>query len=127
MSTTTQTAPAWAPLPLPGFDFGDRTPEQRTITERFWRFHAAHPAVYRELVRLARQLRERGHRRYGIGSLFEVLRWHSALGDADAVADYRLDNNHRSRYARLIEAQEADLAGFFACRRLHGDFDLEGA
>lgn len=88
-----------------------------TIEEAFHAFHAANPHVYWELVLLARQARRRGVRRIGIGMLFEVLRWRVALrtgGD-----EFKLNNNYRSYYARLIMLNEPDLVGVFETRQLH--------
>lgn len=90
------------------------------IEEAFWQFHAQNPQVYRELVHLARDLARRGRDKIGIGMLFEVLRWQHMLateGDADG---FKLNNNYRALYARLIMHREADLAGIFELRRLHG-------
>jgi hypothetical protein len=86
-----------------------------TLQDRFERFHAANPEVYRSLVRLARQAAARGHRRIGIGMLFEVLRWEHALQTSE---EFKLNNSYRSRYVRLIEANEADLRGLFETRSL---------
>lgn len=92
-------------------------PAGQTIEEAFLAFHAANPHVYAELVLLARRARRRGVERIGIGMLFEVLRWRVALrtgGD-----EFKLNNNYRSYYARLIMLQEPDLVGAFETRRLH--------
>lgn len=89
------------------------------IEAAFWQFHSANPHVYLRLVKLARQLVARGHRRIGIGMLFEVLRWHHAMtteGDADG---FKLNNNYRALYARLIMDREPDLREVFEIRRLH--------
>lgn len=86
------------------------------LDARFSAFHAAHPEVYEHLVRLARQGVARGRRRLGIGQLFEVLRWETNVGDPGA--EYRLNNSYRSRYVRLIEAHESDLADLFETREL---------
>lgn len=116
--------PALPPPPEPprALTRSDTTDEARTATQKFWQFHRANPDVYVQLVRLARQMRARGRAQYGIGSLFEVLRWHRALeteGDP-----FKLNNNWRSRYARLIAAQEPDLSDFFETRQLRsGAFD----
>lgn len=91
------------------------------IEEAFWKWHAQNPQVYSELVSLARRLRDRGHRKVGIGMLFEVLRWRHAMrttGDADG---FKLNNNYRALYARLIMEQEDDLAGMFELRALGSD------
>jgi hypothetical protein len=88
-----------------------------TIEQAFWRFHTENPQVYRELVVLARRARSRGVDRLGIGMLFEVLRWRHTLrtgGD-----EFKLNNNYRSYYSRLIMLTEADLTDVFETRRLH--------
>lgn len=93
------------------------TPAVGTIGERFATFHAANPWVYEALVQLARQTNRGGLHPLGIGMLFEVLRWQwmrSTLGD-----DFKLNNDYRSRYARLIMDSEPDLADVFETRTLH--------
>lgn len=97
-------------------------PDGLTIEEAFRAFHAANPHVYDELVKLARQARRRGVGRIGIGMLFEVLRWRVALrtgGD-----EFKLNNNYRSYYARLMMLREPDLAGVFETRQLHAPEEL---
>lgn len=92
-------------------------PAGLTIEEAFAAFHAANPHVYAELVALAREARGRGVARLGIGMLFEVLRWRVALrtgGD-----EFKLNNNYRSYYARLVMLREPDLDGVFETRQLH--------
>jgi hypothetical protein len=89
------------------------------IEVQFQAFHHAHPEVYEQLHELALELRNQGHRRCGIGMLFEVLRWtwmRSGIRDEDG---FRLNNNYRSRYARLLMANDPRLAGFFETRALH--------
>jgi len=96
-------------------------PPGMTIEEAFRAFHAANPHVYRELVLLARRARRRGVERIGIGMLFEVLRWNVALrtgGD-----EFKLNNNYRSYYARLIMMREPELADVFETRQLHAVVD----
>ena len=95
----------------------------RSITEResrleraFSEFHARNPLVYERLVKLARDLRARGHRKLGIGMLYEVVRWMELMETSDA--EFKLNNNHRSRYARLIMSREPDLCDVFELREL---------
>ena len=81
--------------------------------ERFEKFHAANPQVYTSLVSLARQVLERNRaRKMGIGMLYEVLRWNRYL-QTDSEDGYRLPNNFKPAYARLIMEQEPDLDGVF--------------
>lgn len=90
----------------------------RKIEEDFLNFHAANPWVYTRLVALAREWRRRRPgRKVGIGMLYEVLRWEAALGThGDPL--FKLNNNHRAGYARLIMRNEGDLDKIFDTRRL---------
>ena len=89
------------------------------LEARFLAYHHANPHVYRELVAMARQWRAAGHTHAGIAMFFEVLRWQSGLrGDGDQFA---LNNSYRSRYARLIAANEPDLTDLFTMRHLAGE------
>jgi hypothetical protein len=85
------------------------------IEDRFQRFHAANPHVYRELVRLARALKVRGFGYAGMKSLFEQLRWQWAWR-TKGQERYKLNNSYTAHYARLIMKREADLDGFFRTR-----------
>jgi len=88
-----------------------------TIDAQFEEFHRNNPEVYEELVRLARQMKARGHKRIGIKMLWEVLRWERAMKTTDQT-EWKLNNNYTSRYARLIMENEPDLKGFFVTRGL---------
>jgi len=87
-----------------------------TIDERFADFHRKNPHVYRNLVRLALDDAARGRRR-GMAALFEELRYAYEATDHDP-ADYKLNNDYASRYARLIMRSEPRLAGHFETRAL---------
>ncbi len=85
--------------------------------ERFREFHRENPQVYDRLLGLALEWKRRGRTRCGIGMLWEVLRWQTGMetgGDP-----YKLNNNYRSRYARLMMEREPELLGFFETRELH--------
>ena len=87
---------------------------------KFEDFHAANPNVYDVLVALARQwITATGRNKLGIGALYERARWEIALATGDP--DYKLNNNFRAFYARLIMRQEADLAGLFDLRTSEAD------
>lgn len=86
------------------------------LEAEFQAFHAANPHVYDKLVKMTRQAQARGHRQIGISMLFEVLRWESLITTTDT--DYKLNNNYRSRYARLIMKLNPDLDGIFELREI---------
>lgn len=87
------------------------------LEREFRQFHEANPRVYRTLLRLSRRAVRRGKKKIGIGMLWEVMRWNMWLATV-SEDDYKLNNNHRSRYARLLMQQEKDLAGVFDTREL---------
>lgn len=89
----------------------------QTIDRHFAEFHRENPRVYDVLVRLARSAHDRGKQRIGIGLLWERMRWELWIETAGAE-DYKLNNNFRSRYARLIMDREPDLSDMFETRRL---------
>lgn len=80
----------------------------------FLKFHEDNPRVYWELVEMAFRLKRQGVRKYSMRDLFGKLRWDASLqtkGD-----EYKLNNNHTAYYSRLIEANNAELKGFFSRR-----------
>jgi hypothetical protein len=85
------------------------------IELEFKEFHLEHPEVYNELVKLARTWQANGTAKLGIATLFEVLRWNSHL-NPERDSGYKLNNNYRALYARLIMEQEPDLNGLFEIR-----------
>lgn len=92
------------------------------IQKDFLEFHATHPEVYSQLVRLAREWTSAGRARLGIATLFEKLRWEWHVSGLEDSKGYKLNNNFRSHYARLIMANEPDLDGLFEVRSLASEF-----
>lgn len=95
------------------------TPEvsrEATIQERFEAFHRANPGVYAAYRSAALQLVQSGITRYGIGSLTEMLRWEFAIRTKQDA--FKINNNFRSRYARMLMEHEAELKDFFELREL---------
>ena len=86
-----------------------------TPRERFEAFNAANPEVYGMLIEMALRLKRAGMRRYGIGALFEVLRYRSDVETASADS-FKLNNDLRAFYARKIMDEVVELDGFFRTR-----------
>lgn len=95
-----------------------RLPEEETIQAAFEAFHERHPGVYMALRELALKAVRRGRRRIGIGMLWEVLRWNLWI---DTGEEQMLNNNYRSRYARMMMDLEPELAGVFELRELRSE------
>lgn len=85
-----------------------------TIREQFEEFAEANPQVLVALLDLTRELKRRGHERYSMKGLFEVLRHRHAL--KTTADDFKLNNNYTAHYARLIMDQYPEFEGFFALR-----------
>lgn len=94
-------------------------PDRDTIEGRFMLFHLHNPGVYQRLVQMARDWKANGRTRGSINMFFEVLRYERGLvtkGD-----DFKVNNNFRSRYARMIMQDEPGLRGFFDTRELQSE------
>ena len=96
----------------------DLGPRSKTIQQKFAEFHTANPWVYVELVKLARRAKGRGARKVGIGMLTEIVRWRRYIATQDFNSGFKINNNYRSRYVRMIEEREPDLRGLFETREL---------
>jgi hypothetical protein len=92
------------------------TPLQ-SIQQRFTEFHAANPHIYFAIVAKARKAVSKGYNKIGIGFLVEICRWEDG-GSTISRDGFKISNDFRSRYSRLIEQQEPDLKGFFTKRQL---------
>ena len=99
---------------------GSFTPKHRawkSIAERFDTFHRANPHIYRRIVQIARQMQARGVRKMGISLIFERLRWLHFI-EVKTDEGFKLSNDFRAEYARLIMTTESDLSDFFETRAL---------
>jgi hypothetical protein len=92
------------------------------MEERFFAFHYANPWVLDRLADLARTLLRRGWHKIGIGLLTEQLRWTWATTTEDPNSEWKLNNDYRAFYVRLLEHTWPDeFAGVFEKRRSHAD------
>ena len=83
---------------------------------KFQKFHKENPRVFDELVKLTKQAHTRGRKKIGIGMLFEVIRWNMLIHTTDP--EFKMNNNYRSRYARLIMDTYPEFEGIFDVREL---------
>lgn len=91
------------------------------LQREFERFHRENPHVFDKLVELALFVYDSGKRRYGIAAIFERLRW---ISEFETVGDpYKLNNNHRAFYARMLHAETPEFAEMFSLRRSVADRD----
>jgi hypothetical protein len=106
------------------WDLAPEIPESpalaRSIQQAFLVFDEEHPEVYEYLMRLTREVQDRGFKHYGVKALWERLRWHFQI-EKGMGEDFKLNNNFSSRYARKIIAAHPELEDFFELRCLRAD------
>ncbi|MFG3656878.1 hypothetical protein [Streptomyces sp. NPDC047706] len=90
-----------------------------SIQAQFETFHQLNPWVLRALEALTADYLQRGASRVGIGMLFEVLRWRYVT--ATEGDEFRLNNNFRSRYVRLLIERHPEWVSAFEVRALRTD------
>lgn len=89
----------------------------RSIEKRFWIYHRDNPNIYNLIVHFAREAKKAGFSQYGISEIFGRIRWHINM-ETKSNDGFKISNDLRSRYARLVMKQEPDLKGFFRIRPL---------
>lgn len=92
-------------------------PVKDRIEVEFDKFHAKHPEVYRQLIKLAYEWKSHGHSKLGIATIFERLRWEWHVGNIKDDEGYKLNNNYRALYARKMMNEFPDLDGLFEIRK----------
>lgn len=84
------------------------------IVRSFFIYHQENPQVYDLLLRFTKEVYVRGRRRYSIVAVFERVRWYTTIetnGD-----EFKLNNNYRSCYSRLIMHEHPQFNGMFSTR-----------
>jgi len=96
------------------FDWGEKA-----SLAGFEAYHAENPQVYAALRRFAFEAKRAGRPRISINLLHERLRWYTTI---EAQGDeFKVNNNWRPFYARLLMQQEPELDGFFETRKAAAD------
>lgn len=89
-----------------------------SIQERFAVWHSANPWIFQALVRLAKDLRNRGQQRVSVKMLVEILRWSFIRVSEQDAPHLRINNSFSSRYVRMIVENVPELADAFETREL---------
>lgn len=89
-----------------------------TKEEKFRAFHEANPHILTELEVATAELIRAGHNRIGIDWLISIVRWENRSKTSDAHSIYRINNDYKPRYARLILERHPEWSGVIALREL---------
>lgn len=88
-----------------------------TITEKFDAFHDKNPQVFILLESMAKEMIEgRNRRKIGISLLCEVLRWNYYMATNDPNSEFKINNNYRAHYARMLVAAHPEWEDVFELR-----------
>lgn len=90
------------------------------IDESFMDFIHANPWVMPRLAELAFDWKRKGFDHFSMDMLFHQLRLEQWT--ADGNDQFKLNNSHTSRAARLLMQTHPELVGFFQTRQLRGDY-----
>ena len=88
-------------------------------------FHMDNPHVYEEVKKIAFDLKRSGMDFYGIGAIFEIIRYHRVMTTNDPK--FKMNHNYKALYSRMLMEKEPELTGFFkirqrsAARQQHGE------
>jgi hypothetical protein len=96
--------------------FVGRRRRARSLCPRFYEYHKANPQVAGWFLQAAQSLKDKQHRkRYGIGALTEQIRWDVKEGIIKTEG-FRISNDIRACYARLILMRDPSLCGLFTIK-----------
>jgi len=93
------------------------------IQSRFEKFHRANPHVYTAIETLALGMKSRQWPKASISLIYERLRWIHAIRTKGGK--YRLSNDYRAYYARLVMARNPKLRGFFGLRTQDNEYIID--
>lgn len=93
--------------------FSDLSPK---VVDKFLDYHRLHPEVYELFKHFAYEARKRWDH-FGAGALTERLRWEV---DVQTHGQFKINNNFRSCFVRLLEFECPEFRGFFHKRHTPG-------
>lgn len=92
-----------------------------TVARDFMAFHRENPDIYLALLKVAQRAAERGYSKWAIAGAFEVVRWEWSEINPAANGGFKLPNNWKPWYARLIMVEHPELDGLFDLRSCPAD------
>lgn len=111
-------------LPFTEFEedaVNDNTPPANKYEAQWREFHAKNPEVYDLIELYAFKAIAAGREHYGIQSILEMVRWHTAMRNGPDEDGFKVNNNHGAYYARLFHNSNPNYAGFFRTRSILGE------
>ena len=95
------------------------------IELRFKQFHADNPHIYKLIKRFTFELIDHGHKNGGISMVVERVRWETSITTHDPPEGFKLSNDYRAHYARMLMRDYPQYRGFFRTRCIEGESETE--
>lgn len=92
---------------------------------KFLIFHQKNSELWHWIDHYALEMARTKRLHYGIASVIERVRWHTAIQTKGDIS-YKISNNHRAHYARMWMIRHPEYDGFFRTHHIPDD-DLEDA
>ena len=93
---------------------------KQSIDQSFHEFHRGHTEIYNLFRQYALYLiNDKGKKKIGAKMIVERIRWNVFVNVTDA--DYKINNSHTSRYARMFIDEYPQYASYFELRTIHSD------
>lgn len=86
-------------------------------------FRKANPHVWDTFVQLCEMLINKGHKRFGVELIFNVMRWQTMLETTDDTG-FKLNSNYKSAFARMFMEEYPQHEGVFETRESAGGVDF---
>ena len=86
---------------------------------KFWDFHTCNPVIFSLYRQYALTAKQKMRNKYSIAIITEVIRWHH---DVDTAGwDFKVGNDLKAYYARLLMHYEPKLKNFFHTCKVPGE------
>ena len=92
--------------------------DDKTIQERFVKFHTEFPKVYDLFKAFALQLVAKGHKGLGGRMIIERIRWEFATDNSKDAAGFKINNYFIAHYVRMFINEYPELAERFETRQI---------
>lgn len=93
-----------------------------TLQERFDAWVAANEDTIILFLEFARKAQLAGHSRYGIAAIVERVRWERMVEKRESK--WKINNDYRSRLARLLVERDPRLQDMFETRKLASEKEM---
>lgn len=83
---------------------------------KFDNYHQKNPHIYKLFEQFTFQAMEKGFKKYGAKSIFELIRWHTKTNKT--TDEFKINNSYAPDYARLFMKKHPQHSDFFFTRQI---------